>query len=393
MEKITIVLPSTLTVPAIKGGAVEQLLDNFLHMNETKAEFQCTVVAHYIKGVEKYARDFNYTKFQYVKMPTLFIRINSILRNVFKFRWLPDFYESLLVKEAVKAGNSKILLEGNARLVSKLKCKFPQAKIFSHIHADLILAKNQRELSLINSTEKIICVSEYIRRRQIERNVNPNKLVSVLNGIETDRFMLDKVKIDEMLIRKMFHLPSKGKIILFKGRMVKEKGVVELLEAFSKINRRDVVLVLAGSKNFGEKRYVKSKYEKQVEQYVRKDKRIIMLGYVDYEKLPLLHKIATIAVVPSIYQEPCGLVVIEAIAAGTPLIASRTGGTSEVVGAAKSILINVDDDYVDSMRKAIERLLSDSELYAQMRESQLERSKALSNERYFKELCSILHGE
>lgn len=392
MERITIVLPSALTVPAIKGGAVEQLLDNFLRMNEINPQFECTVIAHYIDGVEQYRTAFKYTTFQYIKMPTLFIRINSILINVFQLKWLPDFWEDFLVKAVVKAKNEKVLLEGNAQLVEKLRKSFPEAKIFSHIHADLILANSQEELDRINNTEKIICISQYTREQQLKRKLNPEKVVSVLNGIETEKFMPENSKLDDKSIKKLFHIPENKKVILFKGRIVKEKGVVELLEAFSQIGRKDIVLIMAGSKNFGEKRYRKSHYEKQVEQYVKKDNRIIMLNYVEYEKIPLLHKISDIAVVPSIWQEPCGLVVIEAMAAGTPLIASRTGGIPEVVGEAKSILIEVDENFIMSMKNAIELLFSDSELCKEIRESQLKRTKDLSNERYFRDLCEVLHG-
>ena len=390
MEKLTIVLPSTLTVPAIKGGAVEQLLEDFLCRNEERPQFECDVVAHYIKGVEVYGKDYKYTKFHYVKMPTLFIRMNSILINRFKLGWLPMFYDHLLIKRAIAIGNKKILLEGNARLAQRLNQRFPQAKIYSHIHADLILAKTQKELDFINSTEKIICVSEYIGKEQIKRKINPEKVVSVLNGIKTDRFDLDKIIADKKAIRKSFSLPEEGKMILFKGRLVREKGIVELLEAFSKIERKDIILVLAGSKNFGEKRYKKSQYEKKIEKYVKEDKRIIMLGHVDYSKLPLLHKIADIAVVPSIWQEPCGLVVIEAVVSGVPLIASKTGGTPEVIGEAKSILIDVNENYIDSLKEAMEKLLFDDKLCEEIRMSQLERTKNLTNERYFNELCGAL---
>jgi glycosyltransferase involved in cell wall biosynthesis len=86
---------------------------------------------------------------------------------------------------------------------------------------------------------------------------------------------------------------------------------------------------------------------------------------------------ATLAVVPSRWPDPCPLVVLEAMAAGKPVIASRIGGIPDLVADGTTGLLVPPED-ASGLRASIERLLSDGELRARMGQAALERAKTYS---------------
>lgn len=109
--------------------------------------------------------------------------------------------------------------------------------------------------------------------------------------------------------------------IIFIGRLVKNKGVQVLINAFRRLNKPDIRLYVIG--NGG--------YKDELMQLAGQDKRIIFPGFIPNEKLGWYYKLASVTVVPSLYQEPFGIVAIESLAAGTPVIGSRTGGIPEII--------------------------------------------------------------
>ncbi len=115
------------------------------------------------------------------------------------------------------------------------------------------------------------------------------------------------------------------KLVLFVGRMVHEKGVEVLVDAALDLLRRrsDAKFVLAGDGplRVGLMRMVESRGAAE---------KFYFLGFVSDEELAELYAVADVAVFPSIY-EPFGIVALEAMSAGKPVVASDVGGLAEVV--------------------------------------------------------------
>jgi len=107
------------------------------------------------------------------------------------------------------------------------------------------------------------------------------------------------------------------------------------------------------------------------------EKKAVILGYVDYEDLPILYSGARALIFPSLY-EGFGLPVLEAMACGTPVIASNTSSIPEVVGEA-GILIEIGD--IKTMQKTIEALCLDNNLYQKYSELGLEQANKFSWEK------------
>ena len=116
-----------------------------------------------------------------------------------------------------------------------------------------------------------------------------------------------------------------GSIILFVGRLVHEKGVHTLIEAMPKILRywpgARLVIVGRGPAEEGLRRLAAG---------LGLGGSVSMVGFVPDDERNRLYGMAAAAVVPSLY-EPFGITALEAMAAGTPLIAADTGGLAEIV--------------------------------------------------------------
>lgn len=111
---------------------------------------------------------------------------------------------------------------------------------------------------------------------------------------------------------------QKGRYLLFFGRLSKEKGLLTLLDA---IQDTQVILKIVGA----------GPLQKDVEEYVRKNKNIEFLGYKSGEDLRKVIEEAMFIIVPSEWYENNPMTVIEAYSLGVPVIASDSGGLPEIV--------------------------------------------------------------
>jgi spore coat protein SA len=155
-----------------------------------------------------------------------------------------------------------------------------------------------------------------------------------------------------------------GKTIFFVGRFHPEKGVLELVQAYARILRShpDVKLVIGGATGFGT--HVQTPYVREVSELANSLLRtnpgsIHFTGYLHHDRdLPAWFQKATLFACPSIFQEPFGLVNVEAMACATPVIGSRRGGIPEVLGESGLL---VDPEDVEGFSDALVMLLGNQE--------------------------------
>jgi glycosyltransferase involved in cell wall biosynthesis len=192
----------------------------------------------------------------------------------------------------------------------------------SGIYNDMQKYINDMEWWLTYEAWEVICNSEYMRE-EIKGifSVPDNKLNVIPNGISADKFDdLEKV----MEFRRRFAADNE-KIIFFVGRIVQEKGIQILLDAVPSILKSfyDIKIILAGKGPHFD--CLKQKSEEMGISH-----KVYFTGYIDDEDLKKLYKCADIAVFPSLY-EPFGIVVLEAMAAGIPVVATDAGGLNDII--------------------------------------------------------------
>jgi len=136
-------------------------------------------------------------------------------------------------------------------------------------------------------------------------------------------------------------------VITYAGRLIKEKGVLNLLEAFKRLdNGLKLRLVIAGDGELLE--YIKRRYD---------EKNISILGRLDFSHVMALYKRTDIFVYPSLYPEGLPTSILEAGLMDCAIIATPRGGTEEVVmDTSHGIII---DGSVDSIYRAISAYIAD----------------------------------
>lgn len=190
------------------------------------------------------------------------------------------------------------------------------------LHSDEQRYIGEVEWSLTYEAWRVICNSRFMRE-EIEGvfNLPPDKISIIPNGIRPAAF---QVSAPDPAVRRKF-AAQEEKIIFFIGRLVREKGVQHLLEALPQIrNRRpDVRVIIAGQGPYGEELH-------RLALHLGIDRHVTFTGYIDEEMRNQLFAHADVAVFPSLY-EPFGLVALEAMATGTPVVVSDSGGFAETV--------------------------------------------------------------
>ena len=171
----------------------------------------------------------------------------------------------------------------------------------------------------LNRANKIIAVSNTVKDELKKRGVKDSRIVVIPNGVDYCKY---ENLPDQDLFRKLLGINSDEKIILALGRIKKEKGFQFLIKAMPKILEvlnGKVVLVICGQ-DFG--------YKKNLEKLIKNlglTSKVIFLGFVDGKlKLQALSS-SSVVVLPSLY-EAFGLVAVEALAAGKPLVTSKFSG-------------------------------------------------------------------
>jgi spore coat protein SA len=176
---------------------------------------------------------------------------------------------------------------------------------------------------LLPRVARVVFVSDHLRRRAVEAfPEHAQRLATVCNGTDAARF---RPVAAPRACRGAF-------TFLFAGRLVPEKGVQVLLEAFARVLevRPGVRLLLVGSSFFDEA--PRTAHERALRaQAAGLGDAVTFTGFLPHEALARCYAEADAVVVPSVWAEPSGLVVLEAMACGTCVIASRTGGIPELI--------------------------------------------------------------
>jgi glycosyltransferase involved in cell wall biosynthesis len=201
--------------------------------------------------------------------------------------------------------------------------------------------------------DKVIAPTEKIRELLEEWGVPAHKLATIPTGIDTSSFSYP-VKWD---IRKIYNIPEDEKILLFVGRLGKEKNIDFLLRTFKHLlaKRTDVHFVIIGEG--AEKEPLESLADE-----LDITKRVYFTGGRDRKDVIDAYNVADIFWFAS-YSETQGLVILESLTAGTPVVALGRLGVYELLKRKESGGVMLDELDEEAFVDAVVRLLSDKEEY------------------------------
>jgi len=224
----------------------------------------------------------------------------------------------------------------------------------------------------VRRAHHVIAVSESTRRDIVNLLGVPDEKITVIHEAADPLYRpLDRADALHF-VRERFDLPDR--FILFVSTIEPRKNVPGLLRAYAQFledYKLDVGLVLAGAKG-----WLHEEVFQLVEELgLQRDCRF--LGQVRREDLPYLYNAARCLVHPAFY-EGFGLTPLESMACGTPAVVSNVSSLPEVVGDA-ALLVDPDDE--EGLIVALWRLLTDDDLWAELREKGLQRARAFSWEK------------
>ena len=185
----------------------------------------------------------------------------------------------------------------------------------------LLPALATAERSYFHRNGATIFVSEFIKEFYQRTYSLPSPQATINNGVNIEKF---RPRPKEECLEHFPDLAEKDNIILFSGRLIALKGLNTLIEAFARhCGRTDCTLVLAGPGKV-------EPWKRMLDNLGVPSSRYHFLGPVPYPKMPFLYPLARTFVLPS-FSESFPMTILEAMACGTPIIASEVGGIPEMV--------------------------------------------------------------
>ena len=393
MKKIAIVAPGNLPVPAINGGAVESLIDIFVGIASKRNNYKIDVysVSDSLCGVQNIRRG----NISYIQVPYKVIRdtiANKLICKAYpqyKFRYFIKYVCTQLSKIRYDA----VIVENRPTFIYDIS-RHTNAKIFLHLHNENFVAIKKFCRNVPSHCEKIIVVSEYIKK-VVEKNMKAANNVEVLhNGIDVSRFKKATNMQARNTIRNKYGIPKENLVVCYTGRFSPEKGVLEVVKAFSKLNELSgVTLLIIGSSWFGSNQ--KNSYITEVENEAKKcTNKIIFTGYVNNEEVASIESVSDIAVLPSLWNDPLPLTIIEAMGSGLPIITTEVGGIPEMCTSETGILLNRHDHLAENIEKALRDLIQNEEKRIELGSAARKRAeKYFSVDEYYNNFVRILDSE
>ena len=195
----------------------------------------------------------------------------------------------------------------------------------------------------------VIVCSKSMKNDTVKKFRAPEDKIWIIPiGVDSNKFK--KYRPDRDLVRAKYGVNQGEKLILFVGRLTQQKGCEYLIRAIPQISKQfNVKLVVVGD----------GSYRGELETLAKtvNGQKIIFTGFLPDDNLSELFLCADVMAIPSIY-EPFGVVALEAMAAGLPVVASNVDGLGEVIVHEKNgVLVFPKDD--SSLAWGISTILSD----------------------------------
>lgn len=342
MKKVAMVAAPVHPVPPRKGAAVEWwMYQTCRHLRDIEPHIVSIAAAGYADDERRDGIAFHR------------IRIGRLYRRVFqKILGLdPCSYAQRVARRLVAVRPDFVHVHNAPTLFAELTRYYRDPACFIlHMH-------NAMEITALPPSAVMFTVSRYLKDWYAARLPSTDIRI-ITNGVDTDTFR--PLPPGEVAgLRAHLKLPTDRKIVLYAGRISPEKSPLDLVRAFSELRkiRHDVLLVLVGEVRTGDDR--RGAYgRKLLAACEALGDDCYHAGTVDPAHMQAYYQAADLAVVPSEFEEPFGMVAIEAMAAGTPVLATRRGGLPEIIADGATGFLLDDAKNHSAFAQRLDELLS-----------------------------------
>lgn len=371
--------------PNIKGGAevVVQLLAEGLVANEHKVH----VIATCDKNTESSVQQLNGVQIHHLPIQNIYWPFISTPSNIKKILWhiLDNWnpFTFLKLKSIIKKIAPDVVVTHNLAGFSTsvwALCRILNIPVVQVVH-DYYLACTKSSMykgkdncrkqcyscskfrlgvkQRSKSVDAVIFVSEFLQKKFTK--------MSYFNS--APQFVIhNSISLKSQPIKTNLKESSEKLVLGFIGRITPEKGIETLLKAFSSLayeSKLRLELKVAGEGSPEYMEYLKSEYGSFAD----------FLGKVDASAF---YNMINVCIVPPLWDEPFGLVAVEALNAGVPVLASRSGGLTEIVTDRVNGLFFEPGD-VSSLLIKINELAFDDDLYSRLLQNTINSSKEFTD--------------
>lgn len=218
--------------------------------------------------------------------------------------------------------------------------------------SDFFEKRKIAEKKIAQKATRIIATSPVEKRIVNKLFEIPNEKIDVITiGVDTNIF--NPIKKERS--RKFLRADEKEKILLYVGRIEWRKGIGTLIYAFKNVTLEypnSKLYIVGGGKGSAAKELEEAECERlsKIAKELDVEDKVVFLGAKKQKILKKYYSAADVCIVPS-YYEPFGIVPLESMACGTPVVASRTGGLQFTVKDGKTGSLSKPRDYNDLAQK------------------------------------------
>lgn len=390
MYNIGIIMGGVMPVPAVCGGAIETLITSIVKKYSKEDGLRLTIFSVYHKEAVEAAKKYPNVRFVWTHTNTfwnlskhaVFLAVRELTGKT--IRVLQRHYNEIAPVIQKEKFDLLIVEGGDEQAVIEIAKSYTREQLVFHAHIHYVPKE-----AVVKGFGHMIGVSEFVVREYEKACKIPVDTHVLKNAIDVDRFNKTISEKERVNFRKELGLQEDDFVVLYVGRLIQVKGILELMQAILSIEDKHVKLLCIGSANFG--KWAFSSYERKVKRLAKDNKdRIVFTGYIDNKELYKYSLLADVQCVPSLWEEAAGLVVIEAMAERIPTIVTNSGGMVEYVNEDTTLIVDR-EDIIANLKKAICYTKEHPEVRKKMSENAIRQSKKYGEEIYYRNFVELIN--
>ncbi|MCR5711765.1 MAG: glycosyltransferase family 4 protein [Prevotella sp.] len=357
------------------------MIDFYLDYNNRKRLHDITIYSPWIPEVKTHpALSSDVNHYHFIDVTSFKARAERRLRSYFHsneyYNYFIEYYFEKIYAHLKKRNFDYIILENCPGYALKLSRR-GYKNVILHLNNNLLNATSRYHEEIFNGLKTVLTCSDFIKN--CVSTIQPSsKIQTLYNAIDVSCFAQEKAS---PVSRGQMGFADDDFVIVYSGRVNNEKGISELIDAMLML--KDAIqfkLMIIGGTFYGnandEDMFVHSLKDK-----AEKIKgKIVFTGFVPYKDIPDYLHIADMAALPSMWDEPFGLTIVEALAAGLPLVTTRSGGIPEICEGVATIVDR--KNVVNNLAAAIFDLYEHPEKRRLMATASSERARLFDKEAY-----------
>ncbi len=260
----------------------------------------------------------------------------------------------------------------NIGILATAKTRYMKGSFLGTLVLEIILKFHQMLNLYDGAISHYIAYSNFVRDIMITSGI-PKEKITVMHAFA------EPLMVNERRPSPIYRGVGGG--ILFAGRLESYKGVHVLIEALNYLPATTQIKIVGVGPD-----------EARLKMIAGKDKRVEFLGFVPGNELWKMMAQAAVVVAPSIWNEPYGLVALEAMCQGTPIIVAKSGGLPEILGESQAGIVVPAGD-ARALASAISAIVSHPDRAKTMGKAALERAKDIGDpQAYLARIMEVYRG-